>query len=52
MFSSIKLLLILNTPEEVPYKEEQTEEVVAEEETSEEMVTEVEEHTLEERNEE
>lgn len=41
-----------NTPEEVPYNEEQTEEVVAEEETSEEMVTEVEEHTLEERNEE
>lgn len=41
-----------NTPEEVPYNEEQTEEVVAEEETSEEMVTEVEEPTLEERNEE
>lgn len=40
------------TPEEVPFNEEQTEEVVVEEETSEEMVTEVEEPTLEERNEE
>ena len=40
------------TPEEVPFNEEQVEEVVAQEETSEEMVTEVEEPTLEERNEE